>query len=117
MKTALIKTMLLSATLALSLAACTTDSGMMDPESLYPAALTDCVKPVTVTERADITKSRTSAQRAALSQSFVGAYADCNAKVEGWKERRDLYVKQYEQQHYGFFTRMYRAATDASASD
>lgn len=103
--------------LAIALGACASDKGLLPPESLYPKILTTCQQEPTLKERTDKTKARPETEKSAYLKSLRSAYLDCSDTVEGWKNRRALYVKQYEHQHYGFFSRTWRAMTDADSED
>lgn len=103
--------------ITLALTACTSTSGLLEPESLYPKALTSCADEPVVMERADKTKPRTSREKAGIQQDYRDAWKDCSGVVSSWGQRRELYVKQYEKETYNWFERMYRAATGAAKAD
>jgi hypothetical protein len=103
--------------LGLVLSGCAENAGLLPPDALYPSILTTCQDAPKVDVRADPTKPRTAREKAELTIGLYGAYSDCKMTVAGWAKERALYVNQYELQHYGFFTRVWRAVTDAKASD
>lgn len=103
--------------LLISLSACASSTDLLPPESLYPKALTHCADYPTLTERTDKTQPRTSKEKAVIAKEGYGAWEDCHDTVDSWAERRAKYVKQYEAETYGWFTRMYRTATGADKAD
>jgi len=107
------KKFVLAAVVAVSLAGCATaPSGLIDPNNLYPQALTKCTdEPVVPTRPAD-GKPRSESAKTAYEKNLHAAYEDCHDTVASWAERRALYVKQYEQATEGYFTRLWHAVTD-----
>jgi len=103
--------------LASSLAACETTAELIPPENLYPTALTTCVKEPTITERTDKTKPRSEREKADYVKGLRGAYLDCSDTVSGWADRRARYVKQYEQQTFGYFGGLWRAVTGKTGTE
>lgn len=112
-----LKATILAIVLTAALSACTTDSTLLPPESLYPSALTHCSDFDSGPPRPDKTKARTDQQRAQLAAGLYDSYMDCKTVVGGWKDRRDRYVQQYEKQHYNYVERLWRTVTGTDKSD
>lgn len=97
---------------ALALTACTSKStGLLDPESLYPKALTFCADEPVVTTRKDLTKPRTAREKAGITQDYHDAWQDCHGVVNSWAERRTLYEKQYTTETEDWFSQAYHGVT------
>lgn len=67
--------------------------------------------------RQDETKPRTDEEKALTLSDIRDAGQDCRLTVASWAQRRELYVKQYENETYNWFERMYRTAVGAAKKD
>jgi hypothetical protein len=108
---------LIAAALAFVLTGCTSTTGMIEPEHLYPKVLTTCADSPSVPARPAPGQARPDTDKAKYLKALRGAWADCHDTVDGWAELRHKYVQQYEHQNYGYFERVWRAVTDKSADD
>ena len=102
--------------LAIALGGCTTTVGLISPDDLYPKALTNCAPEPTVPPRPADGQPRSDTDKATYVKNLHGAYEDCHDTVDGWAQRRALYVKQYDQQTKGYFTNLWNAITDNTDS-
>lgn len=97
---------------AISLSACGTTAGLIPPDDLYPISLTRCSDEPRLTARADPTMPRTEREKASYIKELRGALFDCHDKVDGWADRRERYVKQYESKTYGYIARVWRSVSN-----
>lgn len=110
------KKLITALAVTLALAGCTTTTGLIDPDNLYPKALTSCAGEPVVPTRPAANKARTTNAVAGYTKDLHGAYEDCHDTVDGWAQRRGLYVKQYEQATEGYFTHLWHAIVGDPAS-
>jgi len=99
--------------LVISLGGCATTVGLIPPDNLYPPALTTCVDEPMLTERVDKTKPRAEREKAEYVKGLRSAYLDCKDTVDGWADRRALYILQYQKKTYGYFERLWMSVTDS----
>lgn len=86
---------------------CSTQSGLLRPDDLYPAAITQCQAEPVVPPRPAPNLPRPDAVKGQYIESLRGAWANCHDVVDATKQRKDLYQKQYDSTQGTFWDKLF----------